>query len=98
MFIVITQWLLAHAAVSKSVIQFLVLVLFRTYLTHVSGGGGGGGGGGGTRNRKCKSWEVEVIVMFVAMRMWGKNIADAATMTATVVSHSAKYAIGHITT
>ena len=27
-------WLLAHAAVSKSVILFLVLVLFRTYLIH----------------------------------------------------------------
>ena len=36
------QWLLAHAAVSKSVILFQVLVLSRTYLpdtyTHVSGG------------------------------------------------------------
>ena len=57
--------------------------LSHTY-THVSGS---------TRNRKCKGWQVEVfalIVMFVAMRMWGKYITDAATMTATVFSHSAK--------
>ena len=31
-----------------------------------------------------------LIVMFVAMTMWGKNITDAATMAATVVGHSAK--------
>ena len=32
--VIITQWLLAHAAVSKSVILFQVLVLSRTYLIH----------------------------------------------------------------
>ena len=31
-----------------------------------------------------------LIVMFVAMTMWGKNITDAATMAATVVGHSAE--------
>ena len=40
-----------------------------------------------------------LIVMFVAMTMWGENITDAATIAAAVSDIQQKlYATGHITT
>ena len=61
--VIITQWLLAHAAVSKSsVILFLVLVLSRTYLIHTHMYRRG------TRNRKRRSWKVEGVPVVIQER------------------------------